>query len=85
MISIPVYQPHEFDIRAQVACVRREIYFRKTWYPKWLASGRSKMTPDEAGKGIACMEAVLTTLETLSVTQNSRSNPELPGFRLAPP
>ena len=80
-MTIPTYQPSEFDIRAQVACVRRELWMRKTKYPQWLERGSTKMTPEDAGKGIACMEAVLNTLEKLNAAQPPK-NPELPGFKL---
>jgi hypothetical protein len=76
-LMIPTYDPSEFNLHAQVACVRREIWMRKTKYPQWLAAGRTKMTPDEMGKGIACMEAVLVTISKLLAEDQKRNNPTL--------
>lgn len=45
----------------QRACVVREIGLRKSAYPKWVASGRLKQ--EEADRQLACMEAVLVTLD----------------------
>lgn len=45
----------------QIACVRREIALRKSFYPKRVAMNR--LTPAQAEHETQCMEAVLATLE----------------------
>lgn len=47
----------------QIASVRREITMRRNVYPRWVESGRLKQ--ETADREIACMEAVLKTLEGL--------------------
>lgn len=46
----------------QRAAVVREIGFRRSAYPKWIAQGR--MGQAVADRQIACMEAVLRTIDT---------------------
>ena len=50
-------------LRAQIACVRREITMRERVYPRWVDSGR--MSSDLAEHELAAMRAVLATLEAL--------------------
>lgn len=45
----------------QVKCVARELKLRKQCYPRWVARGN--MTQEKADREIACMEAVLETLQ----------------------
>lgn len=52
----------------QIACVRREIGFRKFVYKRRVADG--KMSQAKAAAEIAAMEAVLVTLE--SMAENER-------------
>lgn len=47
-------------LKAQLACVRREISMRKRVYPR--AIDENRMTEAEAAKEIAAMEAVYETL-----------------------
>lgn len=47
----------------QIACVERELKFRRRLYPHWVANG--KMEKAEADTEIARMEAVLVTLQGL--------------------
>jgi len=51
------------SIDEQIACVKRELAFRRRVYPKWVDSGR--MAQDQADKELARMTAVLATLEGL--------------------
>lgn len=60
----------EFTLTAQIACVNREIRWRRYVYPKRVAS--SKMTLAEAEKEIAGMEAILVTLTNLLIEENKR-------------
>jgi hypothetical protein len=53
----------EYTLEAQMACVKREIALRQRVYPKWVQSGRMKL--DMADREIACMTAVLRSLEKL--------------------
>lgn len=48
-------------LRRQMECVARELTFRRRCYPRWVKEG--KMTQAKADTEIACMEAVLRTLE----------------------
>ena len=50
-------------LRAQVSCVLREIRMRERVYPRWVADGR--MSGEQSKSEIACMYAVLTTLNDL--------------------
>lgn len=47
----------------QIASVRREISFRESFYPRWVAAG--KMKPENAEREIARMKAALQTLMDL--------------------
>ena len=47
----------------QLDCARREFALRRSAYPKWVAAG--KMTQDKASHEVACMEAIVVTLEKL--------------------
>ncbi len=47
----------------QIACVERELRFRRRVYPRWVGEGR--MTQAEADHEIAAMEAVLANLKAL--------------------
>ena len=67
--------PSEFDLRAQVACARRELGKRKHYYPYLIQ--KKKLTRDEAEKETACMEAILVTLTNLMIDHDKRNNPTL--------
>ena len=56
------------DIDAQLACVKREIGFRKRVYPRQISQG--KITRADADREIATMQAVLGSLETLRLTED---------------
>lgn len=45
----------------QMASVERELGYRRRLYPKWVANG--KITQKEADHELACMKAVLDTLQ----------------------
>lgn len=53
----------EFSIEEQVTCVEREIRKRKSYY--YRAVRDAKMTQAQAEREIACMTAVLATLQGL--------------------
>jgi hypothetical protein len=61
----------EFDLPAQIVCVRREIRYRKFVFAKRVAAGT--MTTLDAERELAAMEAVLNTLLELQ----SRADPDL--------
>ena len=65
----------EFSIQAQVACARRELSYRRYVYPKRIAAG--KMSPADADKEVACMEAILVTLTGLLIEEKKTNNPDL--------
>jgi hypothetical protein len=67
--------PSEFNLQAQVACARRELGWRQYVYPRRVAAG--KMTPADANREIACMEAVLVTLTKLLLEEQKTNNPTL--------
>ncbi len=50
-------------ITEQIKGVRREIDYRKRFYPKWVADGR--ITQKEADYQIELMEYVLNTLQAV--------------------
>jgi hypothetical protein len=54
---------HHFTIQQQIACVQREIRLRQRVYPKRIRA--EFMTAAEAAREIACMQAVLSTLQAL--------------------
>lgn len=45
----------------QIACARRELAMRRSAYPGWVRSG--KMTQAKADHELACMAAIIDTLE----------------------
>ncbi|MEG0819582.1 MAG: hypothetical protein RSG56_09065 [Brevundimonas sp.] len=49
------------SIEDQIACIDRELRYRRRVYPRWIDGG--KMTQRKADEEIARMEAVLATLE----------------------
>jgi hypothetical protein len=51
-------------IEAQIVAVQREIAMRKRVYPRWILN--EKMTEQKAAHEIACMEAVLETLQRVA-------------------
>lgn len=53
-------------IESQVACVQREIRMRESVYPRWVSAGRMKA--EKADDEIACMRAVLETLQRVAAT-----------------
>jgi len=71
----PTYSLAEFDIRAQLAEVRRELQMRRMVYPKWIAAGR--MTEDDAARHTAAMEAVAETLRGFLASEAERKQPRL--------
>lgn len=52
-------------LRDQIACVAREVALRRKVYRGFVASGRMK--PEKAEHELACMEAVLATLQELEM------------------
>ena len=48
------------NLDMQLACVARELAYRRRCYPKWVATGR--MTQDKADYELAVMEAVQASL-----------------------
>jgi len=53
----------DVSLEDQLACVERELAMRRQAYPRWVASDR--MSPEQAGRELLCMEAVLATLQRL--------------------
>lgn len=49
------------SIDEQVQCAKRELGFRERCYPRWVTERR--MTQEKADKEIACMQAIIVTLE----------------------
>jgi hypothetical protein len=52
-----------YTLDEQITCVRRELAFRATFYPKWVRAGR--MTQEKADHEIACMQSVYDTLQSV--------------------
>ena len=52
-------------LRDQIACVAREVALRRNVYRGFVASGR--MTAEKAEHELACMAAVLATLQELEM------------------
>lgn len=52
------------SITDQLASARRELKLRRRVYPQWVATGRLRQ--DTADHEIACMEAIVATLEGLA-------------------
>jgi hypothetical protein len=74
--------PSEFNLTAQVACARRELGYRRYVFPKAVAA--RKMTPAEAEKEEACMEAILVTLTKLKMAEDILNEPPSLFGRIAP-
>lgn len=53
MVRIPIDE--------QLQCAKRELLLRKNKYPEWVENGR--MTENAANQEIACMAAIVHTLE----------------------
>lgn len=51
-------------LKDQIACVERELAFRRRCYPNWIE--QKKIKADQAAREIARMEAVLATLEQMA-------------------
>lgn len=51
------------DIKAQIACVEREIKMRERVYPRWVEAKR--MTQAKADHELEAMKAVLWTLREI--------------------
>jgi|SRR5215472_4510478 len=49
----------------QLRCARRELAMRRNVYPKWVANG--KMKQEDADREIAGMQAIVLSLEVLSM------------------
>lgn len=49
------------NIQEQLACAKRELELRRRVYPKWVSV--KKMTQEKADAEIACMEAIVCTLD----------------------
>jgi hypothetical protein len=62
------YSISEFDLRSQLAEVRREVQWRRVGFPKLVARG--SMTEDDAARRSAAMEAVLQTLTKLAALED---------------
>jgi hypothetical protein len=62
------YSISEFDLRSQIAEVRRELQMRRVVYPKLI--GRGQITQDDANRRTAAMEAVLQTLTQLAALED---------------
>lgn len=58
---------NEITYTDQIACVARELAMRERVYPKFVASGR--MTDDKAARELACMRAVLETIQACHVRE----------------
>lgn len=54
----------EFTLAQQVECVRREIDMRLLMYRRWVV--QRKMPAEKADYEIACMRAVLATMQGLA-------------------
>lgn len=50
-----------FPLESQIACVKREIHKRESFYPRWVGEG--KMSQKQADREVNLMRAVLATLE----------------------
>jgi signal recognition particle subunit SEC65 len=55
------------SIEEQIASVEREIRMRESAYPRWVEQRR--MTVKTAEHEIACMQAVLTTLQRIAAEE----------------
>lgn len=53
----------EAQLEAEIACVRREVAYRRYVYPRRVGAGR--MSPDSAREQIDLMQAVLNRLTGL--------------------
>jgi len=51
-------------IEEQIAAARREASMRRRVYPRWIEAGR--MTQSKADHEIACMEAIVASLEGIA-------------------
>ncbi|MBN9462679.1 MAG: hypothetical protein J0H00_15850 [Burkholderiales bacterium] len=51
------------SIDDQIACVLRELRMRESVYPRWIGTG--KVTAEKSAHELACMRAVLDTLQAL--------------------
>jgi hypothetical protein len=69
------YSISEFDLRSQLAEVRRELQMRRVVYPKLI--GRGQITQDDANRRTAAMEAVAQTLTRLLASEGERKEPRL--------
>jgi hypothetical protein len=56
-----------FTYTEQAECVRREIKQRGRVYPRLVENG--KMTPQQMQRELACMAAVLLTIEELAKSE----------------
>ena len=55
------------SIDDQIACVKRELGYRRRCYPKWVSEKR--MPTEKATAELQAMEAVLATLEKVKTVQ----------------
>lgn len=55
----------------QIACARRELSMRRRVYPMWVSTQR--MTQAKADHEIACMEAIVATLEAMAPPKPEQS------------
>jgi len=74
-VSTKPYSITEFDLKSQLAEVRREIQMRRYVYPKWVANGT--LQEDDAARRIAAMDAVAETLTGLIRSGDERQQPNL--------
>lgn len=59
--------PATVPLKAQIACVIRELALRRTMYPRWIEQRRMKS--EAAAKEMAAMQAVLATLTALEAEE----------------
>jgi hypothetical protein len=57
---------YTIPLSVQITCVRREIAFRESLYPKWVEAKRIKK--EVADRELVTMRAVLSTLISLDVS-----------------
>ena len=69
------YSPSEFNLQAQVANIRRKLFWARKNHPHLVATGR--MSSIDSDKDIACMQATVDTLTKLIEDVEGRLQPGL--------
>lgn len=69
-MAIPEGPTPVVSLEEQIACVEREIRFRKHVYPRWVEA--KKLLPAKASLELDRMQAVLSTLQALQTTRNPK-------------